>query len=143
MFQVEPNDSTLRRNHFRTGVVIDVPTNPLQHTFGIAFFLALLLASRPAGLAWKAVAGCAVLLALASMGLACDVMVRLGSLAAPSGGPVFAFNAAAREAIALGYQLGTLIFPTVIPVLLWGAMNRAALEKFLRPGVAPPDQGVV
>jgi hypothetical protein len=139
VFQVEPDDSTMRRNHFRPGVVLDVTTNPLQHTFGIPFLLALLLASRPPGLAWKAMAGCAVLLALASLGLACDVMVRLGSLAAPNGGPVFAFNAAGKEAIALGYQLGTLIFPTVIPVLLWGAMNRAALERLLRPRVVPPD----
>jgi hypothetical protein len=80
-------------------------------------------------LLWKAPAGCAVLLVLASLGLGSDVMVRIGALPGPDGTPFFRFPGALREAISLLYQLGTLVFPTVVPVLLWGAMCRVTLEE--------------
>jgi hypothetical protein len=37
-----------------------------------------------------------------------------------------------REAIAIGYQAGTLIFPSLVPVLLWAVFNRAFIAG-LRP----------
>jgi hypothetical protein len=128
VFQVEPDDATTRRTRIRASAVFDVATNPLVHTYGLPFFLALLLASRPAGWPWKVAAGCAVVLALASVSLGCDVLVRIGALPGPDGSAFFRFAGAMREAISLLYQLGTLIFPTVIPVLLWGAMNPALLK---------------
>jgi hypothetical protein len=136
-FQVEPDDATTRRIRLRANAVLDVGTNPLTHTYGIPFFLALLFASRPKGLASKAAVGCAVLLALASLSLGSDVMVRIGALPGPDGTAFFRFPGALREAISLLYQLGTLVFPTVFPVLLWGAMNRPLLDGLRRDNSIP------
>ncbi|MGZ5083389.1 MAG: exosortase H-associated membrane protein, partial [Usitatibacter sp.] len=37
-----------------------------------------------------------------------------------------------REVIALGYQLGSLILPTLVPVIVWAAFNRGFIEGLLR-----------
>lgn len=129
-YEVEPDHETARRHRLSSDAVVDVPVNPLKHAFGLPFFLALLLAGRPSGLAWKAALGSAIVTALAAVGLACDLLVQLGSMRGVGGEPLFAFGA--REAIALGFQLGTLIFPTVVPAMLWVAMDRATLQPFLR-----------
>jgi len=36
------------------------------------------------------------------------------------------------EAIALGYQIGNLIFPSLIPVVLWAGFSRPFIESMLR-----------
>jgi hypothetical protein len=128
-YEVEPDHETLRRHRLPADAVVDVPVNPLKHTFGLPFFLALLVSGWPKGLAWKAAAGSAAVLSLAAVGLACDLLVQLGSMRGASGEPLFAMGG--REAIALGFQLGTLVFPTVIPVLLWIALDREALRPYL------------
>jgi hypothetical protein len=131
-FEVEADYETIRSKGMRADTLLELAANPLKYTFGVPFFLALLFASHPAGLAWKAFAGAAVLLALASIGLACDVLLQIGGLAAPGGAPLFAFAPLAREMIALGYQLGTLVFPTVAPLLAWAAMDRATVLALAR-----------
>ena len=131
-FEVEADYETTRSMGMRADTLLELVANPLKYTFGVPFFLALLFASHPAGLAWKAFAGTALLGALASIGLACDVLLQIGGLAAPGGSPLFAFAPLAREMIALGYQLGTLVFPTVAPVLAWPAMDRATVLALAR-----------
>ena len=43
---------------------------------------------------------------------------------AAAGGSAFAWSGGAREAIALGYQLGSLVLPGVVALMLWGYFNR-------------------
>jgi hypothetical protein len=131
VYEVEPDHETARRHRLGPYAVVDVPANPLKHSFGLPFFLALLLAGMPKGLAWKAALGCSIVIALAAVGLACELLVQLGSMPGFGGEPLFAF--AGREAIALGFQLGTLVFPTVVPAMLWVAMDRATLRPYLHP----------
>jgi hypothetical protein len=123
VFDVELDGATTYRNRLRPDAVFEVALNPLKQTFGLPFFLALLLASRPPRLAAKAALGAAVLLALAAFGVACEVAINLGALVAPGGGALVEFNAFRATFAALGYQLGTLIFPTVVPAMLWVAMD--------------------
>lgn len=104
--------------------------NPLKYTYGLPFFLALLFASLPLGIAWKAPLGGTVVLIFASFGVACDLLVQAASAAGPDGAPLFAFAPWQREAIAIGYQLGALIFPTVVPAVLWAAMDAATVLRF-------------
>lgn len=124
VFEVHPASATVLRDRLPVGLVVEAPVNPLKHSFGLPFFLALLLASRPAGLAWKALAGAAAILVVAGVGMACDLLVQIRQAATPQGALLFPFGATAREAIAVGYQLGVLILPTVLPVVLWAAMDR-------------------
>lgn len=130
VYEVEPDHETARRNRIGRDAVVDVTVNPLKHTFGLPFFLALLLASRPRGVAWKAVLGSVALLGLAAVGLACDLLMQVGRMGGFGGEPLFLLGG--REAIALGYQLGTLMFPTVVPAVLWIAMDREALRPYFR-----------
>ena len=100
-------------------VTIDVKTRTF--TFGIALFLALSLALgrpwRPGPLAL----GAAILVVLPAWGIAFDALRQLAGVAAL--GPVLAWPPALREAIAFGYQVGSLLLPTLGPVALWVALN--------------------
>lgn len=138
IFAAQPSGATVLRYHLPVGLAIEAPVNPLKHTFGIPFFLALLLASRPSGLAWKALLGVAVIAALAGVGMACDLMVQLRNAATPQGTLLFPFAPAVREAIAVGYQLGVLILPTVLPIVLWAALDPAITRLWL-PTKSPPS----
>lgn len=123
VFSVDPDYETLRRRGLRPGTYFDIPATPLTYTYALPFFLALILASRPRGLAWKALLGAGVIAVFAGAGIGFSVLVSLGGLQTAAGDALFAFSRTAREAIALGYQLGTLILPPLAPVLLWMALD--------------------
>src|SRR3982750_2924772 len=97
--------------------------NPLIYTYGLALFVCLMLATR--GRAWKVAVGAIVLLNFQALSVAFDFLVQVAVMS----GPVVASRTGLpqwqREAIALGFQFGTLIFPSLVPVLLWAAFNRA------------------
>jgi len=94
----------------------------LAYTWGLALFLALSLAARAR--AWTFAAGVALLLPLQAWGIAFDLLMQVGiglraDLALQTG-----LSAGQREFIALGYQLGALILPSLAPVMLWAGFNR-------------------
>jgi hypothetical protein len=106
--------------------------NTLLYTYGLAFFLALMLAARTK--AWKILVGAAMLLPFQAWGVAFDFLsqvgVRLGSEVAVQAG----LAGWRGEAIALGYQVGSLIFPPLIPIVLWALFSRAFIESVLLSG---------
>ena len=95
-----------------------------KYTYGIALFLALALAAkdsrRPVGIA----IGAAILVALPAFGIAFDALKQLGATRGMA--PFLSWGAAMREAIALGYQAGTLLLPTLAPVAIWLVLGRDA-----------------
>jgi|KBSMisStandDraft_5_1062788.scaffolds.fasta_scaffold33006_2 hypothetical protein len=113
-----------------TGVLVP-DVNPLVYTYGLAFFLALMLAARPRF--WPIVAGALALLPFQAWGIAFDLLVQVGVRLGPDVGAQARIGGWEREAIVLGYQLGSLILPPIVPVLLWAGLNRAFLER-LRAG---------
>jgi hypothetical protein len=109
--------------------VLLAEVNPLLYTYGLALFVALMLASRSR---WRAIlGGSAILLVFQAWGIAFDFLSQL----APSLGMQAAAQAGAldwrREAIALGYQVGALLFPSLMPAVLWAAFNRDFLQAKL------------
>jgi hypothetical protein len=100
-------------------VAIDVKTRTF--TFGIALFLALSLAlGRP----WRPgpmALGAAILVVLPAWGIAFDALRQLAGEASLA--PILAWPPALREAVAFGYQVGSLLLPTLGPVALWVALN--------------------
>jgi hypothetical protein len=94
---------------------VEVPV--ATYTYGIALFFALALAvrgwRRPARLA----IGAAILLLLPAVGIAFDALRQLGS--APDLAPLLGWKGGTREAIALGYQVGSLLLPTLGPIITW------------------------
>ena len=105
-------------------IATEVEVAAAKYTYGIALFLALALAAkesrRPVGILFGAV----ILLLLPTFGIAFDALKQLG--AAPGLPPFLAWGTAMREGIALGYQAGTLLLPTLAPVAIWLAVGRDA-----------------
>ena len=106
-----------------------VEVNPLLYTFGLALFAALMLGARAK--AWKILLGAVALLPFQAAGVACDIFVQLAVKLGPEVATQAAFAAWQREAIALGYQASTLIFPTLVPVLLWALLERAFIARMM------------
>lgn len=113
-----------------TGVLL-VDVNPLIYTYGLALYLALMLAARAR--VWKLLVGAAFLLCFQGWGIAfeflADVAIKLGpGISAQAG-----LAGWQREAVALGYQVGCLILPSLAPVVLWALLNRGFVERLLAP----------
>jgi hypothetical protein len=113
----------------QAGVLV-AEVNPLLYTYGLALFAALMLATRAQP--WKIVLGAAVVLPFAGWSVAFDFLVQIGVLAGPEIAARAGLLGWKREVIALGYQAGTLIFPSLVPVLLWAAFSRRFIAA-LRP----------
>jgi hypothetical protein len=107
--------------------------NPLLYTYGLALFLALMLATRTR--VWKILLGVAIMLVFQAWSVAFDVLVQIAVLSGPEVAARAGLLGWRSEAIAIGYQFGTLIFPSLVPVLLWAAFNRAFIAG-LRPEAA-------
>jgi hypothetical protein len=140
VFEVEMDGTTAYRNRMQAGTVLEVSADPRKQTYGLAFFLALLFASRARRVAPKALGGAAVLVLLSAIGVASEVVLQLGALPGPTGSPLIVAGAVARNLAALGFQLGTLIFPTVGPVMLWVAMDTRLVRRFGPGPRAAPDE---
>ena len=104
--------------------------NPLLYTFGLPFFLALMLAARARW--WAILAGAVALLPFQGWGIAFDLLVQLAARLGPDVAAQARLLGWQREAIALGYQLGSLVFPTLVPIILWGVFNRGFIAACSR-----------
>ena len=114
--------------------------NPLLYTFGLAFFAALMLAARPPW--WKILAGAALLLPFQSWGIAFDFLAQVGVKLGPEVSALVGLSGWRLEAVALGYQVGALVFPSLIPVVLWALFNRPFIEGLVRsPASDGPRHG--
>ncbi len=137
-FDIELDGSATYRAGLRPDAVFEIRANPLKQSFGLPFFFALLLASRPARAARKALLGAFILAALAAVGLASELALDLARLDGAGGARLVDLGSVGASAAALGFQLGTLIFPTVVPVMLWAAMDSRSLNGRVRANDASP-----
>ena len=108
----------------RTGVLV-VEVNPLLYTYGLPLFVALMLASRAkiSGI----LVGAALLLPFQAWGVAFDLLAQLAVRSGVDVSIQAGLMGWRAEFIALAYQIGSLIFPALIPVALWVAFNRTRL----------------
>lgn len=114
--------------------VLTVDVNPLVYTYGLALFAALMLASRAR--LWMLAAGAALLLPFQGWSIAFDLLAQLGTLMGPEIAARAGVAGWRAEAIVLGYQAGSLLFPSLAPVALWVAFRREAIR-----GLAPAPPG--
>jgi hypothetical protein len=110
----------------------DLEVLATHYTFGMAIFLALSLAARESRHAGRIAIGAAVLLVLPAFAIACDALKQLGGT--PDLAPFLSWGPGWREAIALGFQVGTLLLPTLAPIALWMGLNRAAWDPAAATG---------
>lgn len=116
----------------RTGELV-VEVDVMTYSYGLALFAALMLASRvrPRNIALGAV----VLLPFQAWSIAFDFLVQVAVMSGPEVAARAGLLGWKREAIAIGYQFGALIFPSLVPVLLWAFFNRGFIAE-LRPQAA-------
>lgn len=114
-----------------TRIAVDVPgaatgqgraelvaeADPAHYGYGLPLYLALLIASRSKKILRKALAGYLILLLPQTFSLCFDILKQFMA----AGGSPAALGIAQwqMEGIALGYQFGTLLLPTLAPVVLW------------------------
>jgi hypothetical protein len=93
--------------------LITAEVNPLIYTYGLALFLALMLAARAR---WEDfLFGAAILMVFQAWGIAFGFLVQVGVTLGPEVALQAGLGGWRREAIALGYQLGSLVLPSVAP----------------------------
>ncbi|MDB5849451.1 MAG: hypothetical protein JWP29_3203 [Rhodoferax sp.] len=107
--------------------------NPARYAYGLPIFLALLLAARGPRRLPRAVIGAVLLLPAQAFSLCLSLLVELmsgaqGSLAILKVAPW------QLELVAYGYQLGSLVLPTLTPVVLWLWLDRQFVAEVLVKG---------
>jgi len=107
--------------------VLVTEVNPLLYTYGLPLFAALMLAARSR--AWKIAAGAAILLPFQGWGIAFDFLAQIGIRSGPAVSVQAGLAEWPAEAIALAYQAGSLLFPALVPVVLWAAFNRPLISR--------------
>lgn len=120
------------------GALAEVEVNSALYTFGITLFLALSFAVPESRRAWRIAAGSAVLLLLPAWGVAFDALRQLAFTAQLQ--PLLGWGDATRSAVALGFQVGSLLLPTLAPVVLWLVLNPRAWGRPAAGAESAPSQ---
>ena len=112
--------------------------NPLIYTYGLALFAALMLAERATW--WKILVGAAVLLLFQSWSIAFEILAQIMQFGAD-----VSDQAGVRGwrlmTVDIGYQLGTFIFPSLIPIVLWAASSRMVRDSIPASPKREPKSG--
>lgn len=125
-------------------VEISVDADPGRYAYGFPIFLALLLAAWRKGRAWRAIVGYIVLLPFQAFSICTSLLMQV-VLATNLDLRLLKISQGQLEGLAYGYQLGSLVLPTLVPFLLWLWMDRQfvndvlveAWKKNIQPRIAP------
>lgn len=104
-------------------------TNPLSYSYSLPLFAALALATPLPGRARRLAIGLAVLLVVELVSM---TAVQIKNLVFGTGGAFVdqqGWGPLARDATALGYQLGSLLLPMVMPLVVWMAGHGSYLAR--------------
>jgi len=115
------------------GTAITVDVDGLLYSFGMPLFAALVLAAREPRWPRTLAIGYAVQVPFVAWGVLADFLKNVAITSGPLVASQAGFAAWQREAIAFGFQFGSLILPTVVPAVTWVVMHRAFLERLREP----------
>ena len=112
-----------------------VDADPAHYAYGLPILWALLLAAGGWGCWAKALGGWVLLLPFQAFSLSLDLLKQI-ALAMPGGTRALGIAQWQMEAIGLGYQLGALVLPTLVPMALWLWLDRAFVIRVVQPHLA-------
>ena len=118
----------------RAEVTIDV--NPARYAYGLPIFLALLLAARGTGRLMRGVVGYLVLLPAQAFSLSMYALMQL-VLAAQVNARLLRIAPWQLELLVYGYQVGSLVVPTLAPILVWLWLDRQFVANVVVPAWKP------
>ncbi len=118
--------------------VLEVTANPMLYGYGLAVFAGLVMA-RP-DLDWKRrfgqlLIGYVVVVSIQTWGVTWDVLKSLLFTGGPDAQEAVLAIGVNPNLIALFYQMGYLIFPAVIPVMIWIVLNRDFISELTGLGL--------
>ena len=131
LFQVETNIPFTFRDG--TTEALGFVVNPLVYTYGLPLLFGLVMGSNVSWLRKFTIMSIGYL-AITAVQIWGVVWVSLKMLAFNFGDQaheVVAAHGVSDAAIALGYQLGTLILPPLAPIFVWVLSNRPLVEQFV------------
>lgn len=103
----------------------------MSYGYGLPLLMALFLASRPPRFALKILIGALALLPFQGLSIVFDWLKQLAIVAGPAYSEQLGIGELGRNLIGLGYQFGTLILPTLVPVVIWLALDRKLISTML------------
>lgn len=109
-----------------------------HYAYGLPLFLALLLAARSAHLFRRALAGYLILLLPQTFSLVLEILRQIMVAGGRPG--ALGIDQWQMESIAMGYQVGSLLLPTLAPVALWLWFDRAFFTAVILDGWAQRQQ---
>ncbi len=112
-----------------------VDADPAHYAYGLPILWALLMAAGGWGCWAKALGGWVLLLPFQAFSLSLDLLKQI-ALAMPGGARTLGIAQWQMEAIGLGYQLGALVLPTLVPMALWLWLDRAFVIRVVQPHLA-------
>lgn len=95
-----------------------------KYGFGLPLLAALLLASRARALWWKLPFSALLLLPFQAWGVCLDWLMVIGIEYGRWSQVVTYFTTVDKNLIGIAYQLGYLIFPMLVPVMIWLVLER-------------------
>lgn len=112
---------------------ITIEANPARYAYGLPIFIALVLAARGRGRWSRVAAGYALLLPFQAFSLTMYSLMQI-VMATQANIRLLRVSQWQMEAIVYGYQLGSLVLPTLAPILLWLWMDRKFVSDVLIRG---------
>lgn len=106
--------------------------DPARYAYGLPLFLALLLASRSQHFFRRAAAGYFILLLPQTFSLVFEILRQIVTAGGRAG--AMGVDQWQVEGIAMGYQVGSLLLPTLAPVALWLWFDRAFFAAVILDG---------
>jgi len=117
---------------------IVVEADPAHYAYGLPILWALLLAAGGAGRIGKLILGYCLLLPAQAFSLSLDLLKQM-AMARPGGAGALGISQIQLEMIGLGYQLGALVLPTVVPIVLWLWLDSAHMAQLISVRKDKPD----
>jgi hypothetical protein len=117
----------------------------LTYCYGLPLMVALFVAARAKGLWWKLPLCAAALLPFQAWGVCLSWLLQVAVQAGEFTRAKTYFSAWDQNLIALGYQFGFLLMPTLVPLLLWLFFERrfvitVAVEGAMQGSVVEPKR---
>ncbi len=106
----------------------------LKYCYGMPLLAALMLASAPHRWWWKLPLGWLMLVPFQAWGMVAEWLLQAALFSGPAAAAQAGFGTVAANAIGASYQLGFLMFPTLVPVLVWLAFDRKQTTTALLAG---------
>ena len=111
-------------------VEISIDGDPGRYAYGFPIFLALLLAAWRTGRVWRAIVGYIVLLPFQAFSISTSLLMQM-VLATNLDLRLLKISQGQLEGLAYGFQLGSLVLPTLVPFLLWLWLDRQFVNDVL------------